>query len=73
VPYDEKLLDAAGEHVVADLFGYWGIWPHQTRVAFFFHYLRPNEPLQTPFGQVELPRPTDRPKRLNILEYEQPC
>ena len=72
VPYDEKLLDASGEQVVADLFRDRGIWPSRARVTFFFHYLQPDEPLQTPFGQVPLPRPVDRPKRLRSVEYEQP-
>jgi hypothetical protein len=42
------------------------------RVMFFIHYLDPGRSLITPFGEVDLPRPTPLPERLSIVEYEQP-
>jgi hypothetical protein len=36
------------------------------------HYLDPARPLRTPFGDVELPDPNDRPYRLASIEYEEP-
>jgi hypothetical protein len=73
VPYDEKLLDANGEEIVADLFfDAPEPWPSDARVAFFFHELRVDEPLRTPYGEVVLPTPSPRPARLDALEYETP-
>jgi hypothetical protein len=73
VPYDEKLLDDWGVHVVSDLFLERSVqWPPTARVAFFLHDLDANRPLETPFGDVPLPRPTSRPDRLSILTYEAP-
>jgi hypothetical protein len=55
VPYDEKLLDDWGVHVVSDLFLERSVqWPPTARVAFFFHDLDANRPLETPFGDVPL-------------------
>jgi hypothetical protein len=44
----------------------------KTRCAFFFHYLDPSRPLETPWGQLALPEPSPRPSRLDGIEYEQP-
>ena len=76
VGYAEKLLDGAGETVLGDP---WvgevedDAWTGDVRLAFFFHYLDPSAPLRTPFGDVALPAPTERPDRLNALHYEEPC
>jgi hypothetical protein len=73
VPYDEKLLDAAGETVIADLFSTQpSYWPAIARVAFYFHDLRLSEPMQSPFGDLVLPAPSERPSRLSALNYERP-
>lgn len=73
VPYDERLLNAAGDEVVPTQ---WPIPPERltddVRLAFFFHYLDFDRPLETPFGPVRLPEPTERPSRLDWLQYEEP-
>jgi hypothetical protein len=43
------------------------------RLAFYFHYLSPNEPLQTPAGPVALPPVTPMPLRLGFMKYDPPC
>jgi hypothetical protein len=45
----------------------------QVRVAFYFHYLSPTEPLWTPAGLVVLPPVTPRPQRLGFMKYDAPC
>lgn len=77
VPYDEKIMDAAGSGVVADP---WEIgdeesevWKGDVRLAFFFHYLRIDAPLRTPFGSVPLPVPTQMPARLQFMKYGPPA
>ena len=57
VPWDEQVLEEADE---------------RTRVAFFFHYLDVNVPLKTPWGDLVLPAPSQRPDRLASIRYEQP-
>lgn len=73
--YEECLLDAAGEKVLADTAaisdrkqGLRG----GCRLAFFFHELDFARPLLTPFGPLPLPKPTRRPARLRLLKYESP-
>jgi hypothetical protein len=44
----------------------------QTRVVFFFHALDPSRPLESPFGPLQLPAPTDRPGRLSAISYGPP-
>lgn len=73
VAYNEQLLDDAGGRVVTDLFlrrpaG----WPEHARVVFYFHLLDIHRPLNTPFGEVTLPPPSDAPPRLSFLRYEAP-
>ncbi|WP_309893710.1 hypothetical protein [Archangium sp.] len=73
VPYDEYRLAPEGDsgepldlrHAV-DLHG-------QIRLAFYFHYLSPAEPLWTPAGPVALPPVTPMPGRLRFMKYEPPC
>jgi hypothetical protein len=73
VAYDEKLLDADGAGVIADLFSTRvQTWPDEARVSFFVHGLDTALPLSTPFGDVPLPIPTPRPSRLDGLAYEAP-
>ena len=74
-PYAEKILDPDGEAVIVDLWegtGDEGHWTGEVRLAFFFHYLDPHRPFQTPFGEAKLPAPTNRPQRLRALDYEEP-
>lgn len=72
-PWDERVLDATGQH---DLLGR---FPQQinahgeVRIAFFFHHLDFTRPLATPAGPVSVPAPSDRPDRLKFLLYEEPC
>jgi hypothetical protein len=75
VPWDERLLDDSGEKQLADdvslrrgpeiLYG-------NPRLCFFM-YLCSNEDLRTPFGSVRLPESTERPSRLNFVQFEEPC
>jgi hypothetical protein len=70
VPYDESILDAAGEKVVADGFlatRNQELWAGNVRMAFFFHYLDLSRPLKTPFGDLALPHETKQPRRLSAI------
>jgi hypothetical protein len=42
-------------------------------LVFFFLYLDTELPLVTPFGDIRVPTPTERPARLDGIEYEEPC
>ena len=77
VPWDEKILDPSGVQVVLDA---WDVrdqpsvhWNGDVRLAFFFHYLDLERPLETPFGEYQLPPETPRPARLEFMQYESPC
>ena len=76
VPYDEKILNTSGTAALADtqmLKGKGGdAWKGDVRIAFFFHYLKPHEPMLTPFGKVKLPAPSAMPERLGFMKYEPP-
>jgi hypothetical protein len=76
VPYAEKMLDPSGERVEWDLWDRTGdeaLWRGDVRLVFFFHYLDTELPLVTPFGDIRVPTPTERPARLDGIEYEEPC
>jgi hypothetical protein len=73
VPYDEKIVDPAGQAIVADPFMSKvppTTWHGDIRIAFFFHYLDLSRPLRTPLGPVPLPAPTPTPSRLPIMAYD---
>jgi hypothetical protein len=76
VCYDEQVLDKTGERIVADG---WdakkdkGLWTGDVRLAFFLHYVDFSKPLNTQFGDVPLPSPTERPARLSMINYDSPC
>lgn len=75
VPYAEKLLTPDGDEVLIDLWhaeGNQEMWVGDVRLVFFMHYLDPETPLTTPFGNVQLPAPTPCPARLEMIEYETP-
>ena len=55
-----------------DVRGERDFWIGSVRLAFFFHYLAPQKPLQSPFGALALPAPSPRLDRLNVMEYEEP-
>jgi hypothetical protein len=42
------------------------------RFVFFFYYVYFSRPLRTPFGEVPLPPPSERPARLKAIEYLPP-
>jgi hypothetical protein len=73
VPWDERVLDAEG---ASDLHGRFPRKIEATgkplRLAFFFHHLDLSRPLNTPAGDIPLPRPQVRPQRLAFIEYESP-
>jgi hypothetical protein len=73
--YDERALNASGTAAITESFELADrpeLLRGDVRLVFFMHYLDPSRPLKTPFGEVELPTPSDRPDRLASIEYEQP-
>src|SRR5262245_15309561 len=53
VPYDERILNASGDRVLAEGFDAAeesDLWKNEMRMVFFFHHLELKRPLQTPFG-----------------------
>jgi hypothetical protein len=71
-PWDEKYLNEEGDEVIGEFFDV-PKGTDTTRLAFFFHHLNLNTPLLTPYGQLDLPKPTKMPDRLvDIIEYESP-
>ncbi len=47
-------------------------WKGDVRIVFFFHYLYLAVPLKTPFGDLVLPKESEKPKRLKMIKYEAP-
>ena len=75
VPYAEMILDPSGRRVEWDLWegpGDEALWRGDVRMTFFFHYVDTELPLVTPFGDIRVPTPTERPVRLDEIEYEEP-
>lgn len=68
VPYLEAYLSLDGETIVSE-----DEPPNMNplRVAFFLHYYKPERPLYTPYGVVQLPEPSPMPERLRkLMKYE---
>lgn len=75
MPYAERLLGHEETPVLWDPWkgpGDESLWRGDVRLAFFFHYLDVDGSLMTPFGDVELPPVTERPRRLHAVVYEEP-
>lgn len=75
VPWDEKILDSAGERVIADCFlaeQKPELWMGNIRMVFFFHHINFSKPLITPFGPLNLLNESSRPDRLSEIAYESP-
>jgi hypothetical protein len=73
--YGERALDASGSHAITESFELSNrseLLRGDVRLVFFMHYLDTGRPLRTPFGDFDLPAPTDRPDRLAEIEYEEP-
>jgi hypothetical protein len=73
--YDERALDAPGNSAITESFELSGrpeLLEGDVRLVFFMHYLNPERPIRTPFGDVELPNPSDWPDRLASIQYEEP-
>ena len=73
VPYMENILNSDGTAILADdvtISQKPELWRGDVRLVFFFHYLDPQQPLKTPFGEMPVPQPTSRPDRLKIVQYE---
>jgi hypothetical protein len=68
-PFAEYLLDTRGELGRPLEDGETFAVRAPARVAFFFHFLRPDRPLLTPAGPVLLPPATARPTRLLFIRY----
>ena len=74
-PWMERILSTDGTKVVADdsdISQKPELFRGDVRCVFFFHYLDAGRPLLTPFGEVRLPKPADRPERLSMIQYEAP-
>jgi hypothetical protein len=73
-PWMEWVLDATGLTALA---GPWEplpaeSWHGDLRLAFHVHYLDVTRSLASPFGELALPTPSERPARLDALEYLPP-
>jgi hypothetical protein len=71
----EHILSADGTRILAcaaEASSRRELFRGNVRVLFFMHHLDLGRPLNTPFGEVELPNATPLPGRLWIAEYEQP-
>ena len=69
-PYDEYLLSAEGAEGEPILGPFEGAGA--ARFCFFQHYLQTGAPFETPAGPILPPAPTERPERLEFVEYEAP-
>ncbi len=69
VPYDEHFLTTDGAALYDEQHPWVKPAENNIRFAFFFHYLDLNKPLQTGFGEVTLPHPTEKPDRLGFITY----
>jgi len=72
VPYDEHYLDQNGEILITPEYPEGMPTDNVLRVAFYFHYLDFNKPLNTPVGDIDLIKETNKPERLNFMVYEPP-
>jgi hypothetical protein len=75
VPWGEVLLDKDYQEVLArgaELSYRPELLVGDLRVAFFMHHLDGERPLKSPFGDIRLPKPVTRPKRLKTVRYERP-
>lgn len=75
VPWMETLLSTEGARIVAtssQLRDRPELLHGAIRVAYFLHDLDLTRPLETPFGSVDLPEPSAKPRRLRALRYEEP-
>jgi hypothetical protein len=71
-PYDERILNEAGTDQVGDRFLSKIAGKGDLRLVFFFHDLDLSKPLLSPAGSIKLPAWSNRPERLDFLEYEEP-
>ena len=72
-PWDEKYLNAEGTEITGDWLEVPKDTTETTRLAFFLHFIDFDNPLTTPFGEIDLKQPEPMPNRLSsIIEYEQP-
>ena len=72
VVYDEIFLNESGMEVISEQ-DYFDAGYESTRFVFFFHDPDFDKPMQTPFGDVPLMKPTKMPQRLEgKIEYWEP-
>lgn len=68
VPYEEGLLSADGEALLAHGFDWESEKERGTfRFGFYLHFYDPSKPLTTPFGEVVCPAVAEAPVRLMML------
>ena len=75
VPFMEQILSTSGDEILANDFEASEkpeLWTGDMRLVFFLHDLDLTQLLKTPFGDVRLPRESQLPKRLSMIQYEQP-
>lgn len=71
----EHILSADGARVVAateEVHNRPELFRGNMRVAFFMHFLDFSRPLITTFARVKLPPQSPMPRRLAVVQYEQP-
>ena len=73
VPYMDQFLNKDGTEIIGDVMyhgnDYPNLWVGDVRFAFFIYFLDFEKPLQTPFGPVNLSKPSKMPKRLKMVEF----
>jgi hypothetical protein len=73
VPHQLTALSTNGEDVLGDLPTLLRLHPEllhrELRLAFFIHFLDPDRPLETPFGEVALAPVLPLPYRLKAIQY----
>ncbi len=73
VPYMEVWIDDAGRPIPSGYDADYKETPKTNRVAFYLHFVEPQNPLYGPWGKMELPSPSKLPERLRaLLAYEYP-
>ena len=72
VPYEEQYLHSSGKHPITPDVPWRQHQESELRLVFFFHYLDFSRPLLTPFGELELPKPKRKPRRLGFVKYALP-
>lgn len=72
-PFNEKYLNTEGDTIIGDDFNAPKDIADTTRLAFFLYFVDFDQPLVTPFGDIDMILPVQMPDRLTaIIEFEDP-